>query len=947
MSSLLFEFKNLSERVQDIEQDKGSEDRNIIKEAEKVVDPVENSTESSTQMLHYQKNLYFLQITNSIPVLSGKNNSVFLESYFQKFELVTKGFSIKEKADILATKLEDRFWIIYKNLSQTDKMDYFVIKNKILNSCSSSSKIISQRKLFSGIKKRVEESFPEFGERLIKNTREGLPSTASEDVVEEIAINQFFDNIDNPHILSSLALKREEYSFYQLIEEASKLYDLHGVTQKNIYYKSTFNNFAKPIISNFSKQTSEKRVNSVQNSNLIPIKSVGERQNNSQSFLFCIFCAKQHSSSSCLVYKSIESRIKRLESCQRCSKCTRRGHNSNSCFVKLQCSSCPNSKHHPFLCPKGNQSSVFLSSLGASQEPNKDTETSQVYCNVNESSQPSYQSIFSQVSQVKSAVLLKCIRCLIHHPLDSSISFSALVLFDDGSTTSYISSSLAKNLHLPRVCSEDLRFNVFNERSYKTIKSDVVSFKISLISGGTKQIVARTVDYIGSSVPHLIYDSSLLSSSEQSNFNTLYGVPDILIGGDFYYDFNIIPCRSLSSGLVLLNSDIGSIVAGKFNNVEKNLSFDSVFFSKAVSSEQQFARIYDLETIGITDDPLESPSLSTFKNIACFNGERYEVALPWKTFPPIRLDNNFGLSLGRLKSTLRFLKSKPYLLGQYKEIFLSQLENGIIERVDRWNDKELVYYIPHQPVYKEGKDKIRVVYDASARPNKGCLSLNQCLHTGPLLLQNLTGILLRFRLYSVVVLADIEKAFHQVALREKDRDFTRFLWVNDQSQTEFNLKNLVVYRFCRVVFGLTCSPHLLSSTIHLHFSENVSKYSEEVLLNLYVDNLLLSAPDAKTVNHKSLEVKAEFHKIGMNLREFISNDSKALEGIKNEDKLSSSTIKVLGVLWNSSSDHIIFKISSFSINQVISKQSILSYIAGFFDPFGFLCPAILPLKLFF
>lgn len=42
------------------------------------------------------------------------------------------------------------------------------------------------------------------------------------------------------------------------------------------------------------------------------------------------------------------------------------------------------------------------------------------------------------------------------------------------------------------------------------------------------------------------------------------------------------------------------------------------------------------------------------------------------------------------------------------------------------------------------------------------------------MLHNLTGIWLRFRLYPVVVLSDIEKAFIQVALQEKDQDFIRF-----------------------------------------------------------------------------------------------------------------------------------------------------------------------------
>ena len=43
-------------------------------------------------------------------------------------------------------------------------------------------------------------------------------------------------------------------------------------------------------------------------------------------------------------------------------------------------------------------------------------------------------------------------------------------------------------------------------------------------------------------------------------------------------------------------------------------------------------------------------------------------------------------------------------------------------------------------------------------------SLNECLHRGPVILPDLCGILIRFRIYPIVVLADIEKAFLQVGI---------------------------------------------------------------------------------------------------------------------------------------------------------------------------------------
>ena len=74
---------------------------------------------------------------------------------------------------------------------------------------------------------------------------------------------------------------------------------------------------------------------------------------------------------------------------------------------------------------------------------------------------------------------------------------------------------------------------------------------------------------------------------------------------------------------------------------------------------------------------------------------------------------------------------------------------------------------------------MRIVYDASARLSHQALSLNDCLYTGPNLMQNLEGMLAKFRLHKVAFTADIEKAFLQIELNKEDRDATRFLWLRD------------------------------------------------------------------------------------------------------------------------------------------------------------------------
>ena len=64
------------------------------------------------------------------------------------------------------------------------------------------------------------------------------------------------------------------------------------------------------------------------------------------------------------------------------------------------------------------------------------------------------------------------------------------------------------------------------------------------------------------------------------------------------------------------------------------------------------------------------------------------------------------------------------------------------------------------------------------------------------MLPDLCGILfLRFLLYSIVLLADIEKAFLQLEIQSDDQDVTRFIWLKDIATLEFDDSNVMVYRF--------------------------------------------------------------------------------------------------------------------------------------------------------
>ena len=113
------------------------------------------------------------------------------------------------------------------------------------------------------------------------------------------------------------------------------------------------------------------------------------------------------------------------------------------------------------------------------------------------------------------------------------------------------------------------------------------------------------------------------------------------------------------------------------------------------------------------------------------------------------------------------------------------------------------------------------------------LSLNECLHRGPIALPNMCGVLIRFRLYLIAVLADIEKAFLQIGVQEQDRNVMRFLWYADPTRPEKVEGNLSTYRFCRVPFGLICSPFLLEGTLRFHLGSYDSTVVKAISGNIY------------------------------------------------------------------------------------------------------------------
>jgi hypothetical protein len=216
------------------------------------------------------------------------------------------------------------------------------------------------------------------------------------------------------------------------------------------------------------------------------------------------------------------------------------------------------------------------------------------------------------------------------------------------------------------------------------------------------------------------------------------------------------------------------------------------------------------------------------------------------------------------------------------------LQNGIIEPVPRQElaASKSLSLLPHHAVEKPSTTtSLRIVFDGSAS-TRGDLSLNECLHVGPNMVPNILDILVRFRLNTFLVLADIAKAYLQVAIHPRDRDWLRFLWVDEISHISPDKPlALVQYHFRRLPFGITPSAFVLAAVLDLHVSSSSlpADNKKAVLESLYVDNLSAGSDSVDSLFDFSIAVKNVFDQKNFPLRKWVSNSPAVSNRLRSND----------------------------------------------------------------
>ena len=657
---------------------------------------------------------------------------------------------------------------------------------------------------------------------------------------------------------------------------------------------------------------------------------VGAREKGSRRS--CIFCGGDHWNAECMNVQRVEDRIEIILKKCLCKKCFRKGHRETKCFNKTACKYCKGN-HNRALCENRK--------LENPKESERTTMTSQALSN-------------------RTETLLMARQVTVFNPNKPNKKCSVIALFDAGSTDNYVLSELAAGL--------DIRNDDTHRMTVAGFKEQESTFNSARVELGIETSDKSNLYFQASTVPTLVKKIRVADidgidlEAINNTFQTIEvrdAKPSLLLGINF---LQAISCpqltKKLCSGHIILPTDVGPILSTYDREVskqikEKDKSNQSrqtstselcLTISKGPEISDELEKLWSLEAIGITeptDAKGNEEALMAFQQNITRDNLRYVVGWPWKSDCP-SINKNYLLALGRLKATVRRLKVNSNLFMKYNENIQEMLKLGIIEEVQEDENKEevLVSYLPHQAVLTPEKEatKLRIVFDASASTRKGG-SLNENLYRGPVLMPMLAGILLRSRLSKFIIIADVEKAFLQVGLHQRDRDVTRFLWLKNISQ-EVTAKNLQTYRFTRVPFGAISSPFLLAGVIHHHLKQYQLEVAGNIAKNLYVDNVLITADIEEEAIQKQNQAKRIFQEAGMNLRQFLSNSSLVNESAGERE--ATLYVKLLGIQWCPEKD--VFKTELPRVIRMESKRSILSFTASIFDPFGYLSPVIVPWK---
>ena len=538
---------------------------------------------------------------------------------------------------------------------------------------------------------------------------------------------------------------------------------------------------------------------------------------------------------------------------------------------------------------------------------------------------------------------------------ETGISVMTYALLDSGSNVSLCQDKLLRQLRA-HGRTERLSLTTLNKERNETT-AQVISLKVSNPDGSEEltipQVFAR---------PHLrLSSSNLVTEADVQRWPHLKDLPlhhaemdevMLLIGQDC--PEALIPLTTVPGKKgepYAVRTRLGWSVSGPVSNGVASPT--SHYISNEGLLQEKVDRFWKLESSGIYEQE-KSMSVDDRRVLALwdekvdFSGGHYVLPIPFKN-SILKLPDNRQMAERRLSSLKRKLIKNHDLYQKYTDGMNDLLEKGYavpVAKEEVYKKDGKIWYLPHHPVINPNKEKIRIVFDCAAEYNG--VSLNNRVHQGPDLTNKLVGVLTRFRLHPVAIMADIQAMFHQVRVTLKDQDVLRFLWWPEGNLDE----QPVNYRMTVHLFGGTWSPSCCAYALRRTAEDNGGLYSpaavETIVQNFYVDDCLKSVPTVSEAISLVSEVKMLAAEGGFNLTKWTSNSPEVVSRVPYGDRSKKAQEcalnalaedRVLGVCWRVHEDHLSFQVQR--MDQPLTKRGILSMLSSVYDPLGLASPFVL------
>lgn len=517
------------------------------------------------------------------------------------------------------------------------------------------------------------------------------------------------------------------------------------------------------------------------------------------------------------------------------------------------------------------------------------------------------------------------------------------MILDSGSQYSFITASCARRLGFSLGTYQgNLSISGIGQVAVSETQGVLNCCLRSLTNPTTYHTKVVVLDHITSSLPQtnipVVFREkySKFALADSQFWKT--GPIDFLLGADLFYDVLSGKPIFVAPNIPKVTPTVfGYVIGGRFQKPDHQHKTVSLFVQNDELTDI-LKRFWAVEEVA--EKKLMSPA-DTFceehfqKTHYRTPEGRYVVSLPFNK-PPPDLSKSHYLAAKRFHNLEQKLSRNPQLNSAYSE-FMQEYLN-----LDHMSPStvEAAYTIPHHAVFKsnENNPKLRVVFDASCSTSLG--SLNDCLHAGPTLQNDIGEIILRFRRHAVVFTTDIVKMFRQVLLDPKDRKFQHVLW-------RFNPNDeLCNYQLNTVTYGTKPAPYLAIRTLHQLVKDDGHLFplaSTALMQDSYVDDIATGS-DTLEGAMKLKEELIQLLKGGcFELSKWSSNCPKLLQNESNSQlplNLSpkDEVIKILGLQWDPARDVFTYKIDA--PQPLTTKRSILSSIARIFDPLGYLSPVV-------